>query len=228
MNSARHADCLVLIPAYNEEKNIAHLLQEVKHYAVDILVIDDGSKDKTVELVESLGVACLVQSVNQGKGAALRRGIEYFLNKPYKCLILMDADGQHDPKELPYFLKMFNDTDADLIVGSRMANAGSMPRVRYWTNTVMSGVLSFLGGQKIEDSQCGYRALRRRVLEKINFSTAHYEIESEMLLKASRMGFKIRSIPISCVYTGQISQINPFRDTLRFLNFLFKYIFYKV
>lgn len=220
---------LVIIPAFNEEKNISAVITQVKAFGYDVLVVDDGSADKTATVAAGAGAMCFIQAVNQGKGAAIRRGIQYFLGQPsYTSLVLLDADGQHDPKELPFFLKKLRETNYDLIVGSRMTNARSMPFVRYATNTLMSGLLSFLTRQKIEDSQCGYRAMTRRVAEKIRLQTAHYEIESEMLLEAAGNGFKIGSLPIECVYRGQKSQINPLRDTARFIYFLFCYFSDKI
>lgn len=227
MHSLFHhkTDCLVVIPAFNEEKNIARVVRQAKDQGIDVLVVDDGSADGTVQCAKAEKAEVLTSESNHGKGAALMRGIQYFLSKHYKCLIMMDADGQHDPLEIPYFVRFLQEHDADIVVGNRMGDAAGMPWIRRVTNIVMSGLISFITRQRIEDTQCGYRAVKRRVLEKITLNSAHFEIESEILLKAARMGFKIRSIPVRCVYQGQDSHIRPVKDTLRFFSFLFKYFF---
>ena len=141
-----------------------------------------------------------------------------------EAIVVLDGDGQHDPEELPAFIKRANERAADIVVGNRLANAAGMPRVRYWTNRAMSIILSWLSQQKIPDSQCGYRLIRREVLESINFTTENYDLESEMLILASRLGFKIASVPIKTIYTGQVSEIKPGRDTVRFLRLICKYL----
>ena len=141
-----------------------------------------------------------------------------------EAIVVLDGDGQHDPAELPAFIKCAEESGAGIVVGNRLADAAGMPRVRYWTNRTMSIILSWLSRQKIPDSQCGYRLIRREVLERINFTTENYDLESEMLILASRLGFKIASVPIKTIYTGQVSEIKPGMDTLRFLRLILKYL----
>ena len=218
------SECLVVIPAYNEEKNIARLVCEVKACGFPVIVIDDGSKDSTANEAKSAGAEVLVMSVNQGKGAALRRGFDGLLKTRYPAAIVMDSDGQHDPKELEHFLNALNETGSEVVVGNRMEDPKNMPWIRRVTNRFMSWIISSVSKQNISDSQCGYRALKREVLEKIKLKTDRFEIESEILLEAARMGFKISFIPIRCVYRNEISRINPIWDTVRFFSFLFKYL----
>ena len=218
------SECLVIIPAYNEERNISRLIREVKSHGFPVLVVDDGSKDATVPQAMAEGAEVLVATVNQGKGAALRRGFDWFLKKNYAALIVMDSDGQHDPKELDLFLKALDCENIQVVVGNRLDNPTGMPWIRHTTNRFMSWIVSSVTKQKVVDSQCGYRAVKREVLQKIKLQTAHFEIESEILFEAARAGFTIASVPISCVYQNEKSHINPFRDTLRFFSFLFKYL----
>jgi len=215
--------CLVIIPAYNEEKNISGLVQKVVSRGFPILVVDDGSKDATVAWAKEAGAEVLVTSVNRGKGAALRRGFNWFLKKNYAAAIMMDSDGQHDPEELDLFLEALRQDSAQLVVGNRLHDPQGMPWLRRATNRLMSWIISSVTGQNVPDSQCGYRAMGREVLQKIQLKTAHFEIESEILLETARAGFKIASIPVRCVYQNEKSRINPFRDTIRFFIFLFKY-----
>jgi hypothetical protein len=109
-----------------------------------------------------------------------------------------------------------------MFIGNRLSKAQGMPWVRILTNKFMSWILSKVTKQKIPDSQCGFRLIKREVLKKLNLKSAKYEIESEVLIRASRLGFKIESVPVKTVYRGERSKINPFADTLRFIRFIFK------
>jgi glycosyltransferase involved in cell wall biosynthesis len=228
MADLNKADICVVIPAYNEEKNIARVVAGVRALGYATLVVDDGSSDRTVGLARGAGAdEVLTASANQGKGAVIRRGLERALAKPFAAVILMDADGQHDPRELESFRAALQQTPFSVIVGDRMARPEGMPWLRRVTNRFMSWILSVLTGQRIPDSQCGYRALRREAAGKMDLRTSRFEIESEMLLEAARHGFKIGSVPVRSVYEGGASKISPFRDTIRFIAFLFSYVFSK-
>ena len=214
----------VLIPAFNEEKNIGPLVKDLKAFGVEVLVVDDGSTDKTAEEARRAGAHLLRSEKNHGKGASLRLGVDWFLGRGYQALVFMDADGQHDAGELPVFLKALAGGDK-VIVGNRMRSPGGMPALRRATNRFLSWILSFTTGQKIPDSQCGYRAVSREVLERIQLDTDRFETESEILLEASRLGYKIISVPVRSMYEGGVSNIRPVRDTFRFLRFLTGYLF---
>ena len=216
----------VLIPAYNQENEAPLVAGQVKGMGFPVLVVDDGSTDRTCQNIQALGFTHISYKPNQGKGAALRKGIDWFLDhKEYTGLVMMDADGQHDAKELTLFYEALENGLADIVVGNRMTRSGNMPRIRWATNFIMSKLISLTAGQKIPDSQCGYRAMKREVLEKIQLRSRHFEIESELLLEASRHGFKTASIPIACIYKQEISHINPLLDTGRFFLFLAQYFF---
>ena len=219
--------CLVLIPAYNAEAEIAEVVKKVRHQNFPVLVVDDGSSDNTAVKVMDLGVPVLVSEKNAGKGAALRNGFEWFLNKDYQAVILMDADGQHDALELDDFLKALNENSADLVIGNRMTEPKGMPWIRRLTNRFLSALLSWFSGWKIPDSQCGYRAIRREALKKMRFTSDHFEIESEMILEAAERGLHIRSVPIRSVYESHSSRIRPLKDTFRFFFFLIRRFFLK-
>ena len=225
MAEIKRSEICVLIPAYNEEKNISFLAKQIMELGFAVAVSDDGSKDNTVKEAARLGAEVLTSSVNQGKGAALRRGFGWFSNSSYAVLIMIDADGQHDPRELDLFREALNRNNGDLIVGNRMQDPKGMPFVRRATNRFMSWIISSVAKQPVPDTQCGYRAIRKEALKKIRLQTARFEIESEMILQAARAGLKISSIPIRCVYAGEKSNIHPLRDTIRFFKFLLGYLF---
>jgi glycosyltransferase involved in cell wall biosynthesis len=212
----------IIIPAYNEARHIAELIKEVKIYALEIVVIDDGSKDDTSGIAQKAGARVIRNGINQGKGASLKKGFSDALQGGFDAVIVMDGDGQHLPEEIPHFLEAAQSSSAGIFVGNRMRNYKSMPLERLLTNKFMSWLVSVITGQHIPDSQCGYRLLKRELLEKLVLKTSNYEIESEMLIQAARLGFKIEAVRIRTVYTGTKSQINPLLDTFRFIGFIFK------
>ena len=214
----------VLIPAFNEGEYIADVVMGALLSVSRVLVVDDGSADRTVPIAEEAGAEVICHQDNRGKGAALRTGFEALLEDGSEAIVVLDGDGQHDPAELPAFIKCAEESGAGIVIGNRLAESAGMPRIRYWTNRTMSIILSWLSRQKIPDSQCGYRLIRREVLERINFTTENYDLESEMLILASRIGFKIDSVPIKTIYTGQVSEIKPGLDTLRFFRLILKYL----
>lgn len=212
----------IIIPAYNEAENIAQIVSAIKAKDLDSIVIDDGSVDNTRQLAEDKGAIVLRNPVNQGKGASLIKGFNYALSHGYEAVITMDGDGQHLPDDIAHFINSAKDKQNDLLIGNRMQDTQAMPFIRILTNKLMSLLISMLARQNIPDTQCGFRMIKNEVLNRINLTTAKYETESEILLEASRLGFKIKSVPIHSIYRGEKSQINPFIDTFRFIRFLAK------
>ena len=212
----------VIIPTFNEAKEIGRLLRELKVLDLDCLVVDDGSTDTTARIAEEHGAVVLRNPSNQGKGASLSRGFQFAVDKSYDAVITMDGDGQHLPQDIPHFLEAAQMTDSQIYIGNRMEKTQSMPWVRIMTNRFMSSLISFLAHQEIPDTQCGFRLIKRELLEKVNLSTSKYESESEILLQAARQGYKIQSVAIKTIYSNETSRINPFIDTLRFFRFILR------
>jgi hypothetical protein len=150
----------------------------------------------------------------------LIKGFHYALNSGFDAVIIMDGDGQHLPEEIPYFIRLAEYSNSGILIGNRMFKIKHMPFARVFTNKFMSRLISFVAGQSIPDTQCGFRLIKKEVLEKINLKTSKYETESEIIIRASRSGFKIESVPIKTIYNGEKSQINPVIDTLRFIKFI--------
>ena len=217
------ADVCVLIPAYNEEKNIRRVIESTLSRGYSILVVDDGSTDGTPEVIRSTGAPALLAPINMGKGASLKRGLKRIRESSYHAAILLDADGQHPIEESERFIAAL-DAGADLVIGSRMADTRHMPFIRVATNRFMSSIISWAAGQRVDDTQCGYRALSRAAIEKIELKSDRFETESEMIFSAADHGLKIVSVPISCVYGDEVSHIRPVRDTARFFKFYFAYL----
>ena len=215
--------CIALIPAYNEAARVGEVVAVARHHVDEVVVVDDGSTDETVAAAEKTGAKVLRHSQNRGKGAAIATALDYFGRSDAELAVLLDADGQHDPSEIDKFVDAAEKERADVVVGTRMGDVRRMPWVRLWTNRFTSRVTSKLAGQRIPDSQCGFRLLRRAVLKDLKLSTARFETETEMLIQAGRAGHKIVSVPIRTIYEpGRTSRIRPWRDTVRFFKLVWR------
>ena len=212
----------VIIPTYNESKTIAGIIQQVRLSGLEVIVIDDGSRDNTADIAQSSQAQVLRNARNLGKGASLAKGFDFALARGFEAVISMDGDGQHSCDDLPAFINKAESSDCAIVVGNRMSSTKKMPTLRVLTNRFMSWLISLVTGQQIPDTQCGFRLVKKELLQKLNLSTSKYETESEILIQAARLGFKIESVPVKTIYTGQKSRINPFVDTLRFLRFIIR------
>lgn len=219
------AGFMVLIPAFNEELTIAEVVRRALVFVRKVLVIDDGSTDRTADLARAAGAEVRRDPVNRGKGVSLQEGFRRVLEEDWEGVIVLDGDGQHEPEEIPRFLTAARESAAAIVVGNRLETRTGMPAVRYNTNRITSLIVSFLAGQKIPDSQCGFRLLKREILEQVACTTRNYDMESEQLIEAGRLGFRIVPIPIKSIYSGQESKIKPGRDTWRFILLVLRSIF---
>lgn len=212
----------MVIPAYNEAKSLEVILRNLKEKNLNIIVVDDGSKDATYDVAKERADIVVKNEKNLGKGMALRRALTFLLeNEKFDYIITMDGDGQHSVSDIDKFIKEA-DNGENFVVGNRMDNPRVMPRTRIFTNKLMSWLISKIVSQAIPDTQCGFRLISRDVLEKIKFRTNKFEVESEILIKAAKERFTIKSIPIKSIYFRRIkSKIHPFLDTFRFIRFLF-------
>lgn len=215
----------VLIPSYNEAKTIGSLVKCLKTKRLDVLVIDDGSSDQTAEIAQQSGADILRLTKNKGKGASLKAGFRYALNKGYEAIITMDGDGQHSPEDIHKFIEKANNPEVDMLVGNRMSFSKEMPLVRWITNNLMSFLISIICWRNIRDSQCGFRLIKTKVLKEITLGSSNYEIESEIIIAAHKRHFRINFVPIQTIYAKEASQINPAVDAFRFFRFLFKLYF---
>jgi glycosyltransferase involved in cell wall biosynthesis len=215
---------VVVIAAYNEAAGIAAVIRAARAHVREVVVVDDGSTDATAEVARQAGARVLSHPVNRGKGAAIATGLDYFRQCGASFVVLLDADGQHDPSEIPALVRAAETTGAGVVVGTRMKNPRGMPLLRRLANRVTSWVTGRLAQQAIADSQCGYRLLSRAVVADLKLSTSRFETETEMLIQAGRSGHKIVSVPVRTIYeAGRVSRIRPWRDTLRFLRLVRKY-----
>ncbi|MBN1587666.1 MAG: glycosyltransferase family 2 protein [Candidatus Omnitrophica bacterium] len=212
----------VLIPAYNEGRHIGDLVARVQATGYPALVIDDGSKDDTAKAARHAGAEVIILDSNQGKGAAIQVGFDWALERNFEAALILDGDGQHDPAEIGRFIEAAQEEQVQLVLGNRLANPAGMPLIRLWTNRFMSWVLSRMCGQNLPDSQCGYRLVKRKVLEKIRLNYLRYDSDSELLMRIARKGWIIASVPVRSIYAGSKSEINPVIDTLRWFRLLWR------
>jgi len=203
---------LALIPAYNEEERIGKVVNKTLKYC-DVIVIDDGSMDDTGKRAEEKGAFVIKHEKNRGKGDALITGFNYALKNNYDIIITLDADGQHDPSEIPNFLKKID--KYDIIIGAR--DFKEMPFPRRISNTITTFLLSLRTHQSIGDSQSGYRLIKTDVLRGLDFKTERFILESELLVRAK---CRIGNVRIKTIYAGEKSHINNLRDTIKFIKFL--------
>ena len=210
----------VIIPTYNESRAIADLINQITKLGLEVIIVDDGSVDDTVKIATACGAKVLANLKNMGKGASLIKGYNFALQCGFDAVISMDGDGQHSCDDLLTFIQKAQTSQSALIVGNRMGMTRGMPVLRLITNFLMSKFISLIVKQNIPDTQCGFRLVKKELLGKIDLSTSKYETESEVLIKAAHLGFKIESIPVKTIYFGGKSQINPLVDGLRFLRFM--------
>ena len=226
------SDYAVLIPAYNAAHTIGQLLDRIhmlKEAPQKILVVDDGSNDNTPGFAEEHGASVLRLPVNQGKGYALRQGLNWYVEKNFTGnIICLDADLQHPPEVIPDFINKTRQSGLPVIIGDRDKTPGKMPLHRILSNRITSGIISLLTGQKIPDSQCGYRLVHTDVLNEIELYENGFQMESEFILKAARQGVRIGSVPIPVIYNQQGSHIGNFRDTVRFVGLILRYMRNKI
>jgi glycosyltransferase involved in cell wall biosynthesis len=216
-----------LIAAFNEAATIAAVVSGVAPHVDHVVVVDDGSTDGTASLAAAAGAEVVRHPTNQGKGAAIRSGLQVVLARPFSHVLLLDGDGQHDPQEAPRLIAAAEAAGADLVIGERPFSKATMPRSRYYTNTISSWVISkvFIG-TTVGDAQSGYRLVAADCLRSLRLSGRGYEIETEMLIKLTRSGARVGRVPIGLRYGHSRSKLRPLRDTTRTCFLAVRYRFF--
>jgi glycosyltransferase involved in cell wall biosynthesis len=212
-----------VIPAYHEEKHVADVARRTLQQLDHVLVIDDGSADGTATTARSAGAQVIVHPQNLGKGESIKTGLRHWLDRNISYVLVLDADGQHLPEEIARFLEAASTTRAELLVGTRMSDVREMPLVRRLVNRYMSNKISRLCGQPIPDTQCGFRMVHRSLIPDLLGGAERFDYETEMLIVASRKGCRVESVPITTVYSDEVSSIHPVRDTVRFFKLIRRY-----
>ncbi len=214
----------VVIPAYEAARTIGPLVERVKLLGFDTIVVDDGSQDATAAIASQRGAVVISHLRNRGKGTALRTAIEYARRFRYDGIVTMDSDGQHDPAEIIQLIRTGELQHAGIVLGNRMTDGAVMPRIRWQTNRLMSALISAVVRQRIPDSQCGFRFIRKEVMEHVPLRARGYDVETELVLNAAARRWKIVSVPVRSIYDQHRSHIRPVREGVRFLVQLLRHL----
>ena len=219
-NSRNNNKVAAVIPFYNESKSINRIVLETLKYVSFVIAVDDGSTDGSPDNISiTENVTLISYKRNRGKGYALRKGLEKGIENGFLKLITIDADFQHDPEEIPALISGL--INYDIVIGNRLNDLKGMPLQRRISNKITSFLLSIKTGQKILDSQCGFRAYRAEVVNNIATIKDGYEAETEILIKASRVGYKIGFANVSTIYGDEKSKMMPIKTTFAFIKLLF-------
>lgn len=212
-------EIIALIPAYNEARYIAEVVRRTLKY-LPVVVIDDGSSDETAAVAALAGAKVVAHQINQGKGKALNTGFAYAVQRGVDAAITLDADGQHDPDEIPLFIEAYRAGKGDVIIGQR--TFAQMPAKSQFGNRVGTFLLGLAMGRPIPDNQSGYRLLSRAVMAKVRPSSTRFEAEVEILLRAQMAGFHLAWVPIKTIYNDKKSHFRPIHDGALFLKMVWR------
>lgn len=211
------AKLLVVIPALNAERSVGAVVRESKLVNDDVLVIDDGSSDRTGEMARDAGALVIRHDVNKGKGAALKTGFAYALENGFEVVVTLDADGQHLPHEIPKFMTAYEETGGDLIIGGRAHLFPQMLPRRRFANRFSARSIAFASKTGVTDSQSGFRLYSAHLLRNVRLRTNGFDLESEVIVYAGCRRFKVVTIPIELGFVDGLStsHYKPLADTLR-------------
>ncbi len=219
-NRSESTSTVALIPAFNADPFVGDVVRRARKH-IPVVVVNDGSKDRTLAEATAAGATIIDQQPNQGKGAALQRGFREMLDEGVAAVITLDADGQHDPDEIPFFVERFRTTGADLIIGER--DFSKMPLVRRISNTIGRLAFSWAMRRRIRDNQSGYRLLSRRLMEAVLASGERgFEFEMDMIVVAVKRGWPIQGVPIRTIYGEEKSNIKPLQHVVEFFRMVRK------
>jgi len=197
------------IPAYNEEKNIAKVIVETMEYVDKVIVCDDGSRDLTAKIAEKLGATVIRHEKNLGYGAALSTLFKKARDVGADIVVTIDADGQHDPRNIPKLVEPIINGEADLVIGSRfLKDRSSIPLYRKVGIKIITALTKTMSYQDITDAQSGYRAYSRKAIQMITLGEYGMGASTEILIQAKERNFKVKEVPIKISY-GKASRQNP-------------------
>jgi glycosyltransferase involved in cell wall biosynthesis len=201
---------VAVIPAYNEEKTIGKIIKETKKHVDKVIVVDDGSADSTPKIAKRLGVVLLKHKTNEGLGSSLRDGFKKALRMGADIIITLDADGQHDPKEIPKFVKKIR-KGYDFVLGQR--NLRKYPFVKKFGNFFLNLMTNFISGTYIKDTESGFRAFRSSALKRLYLRAKQYEIAVEIVFEVGRNKLKYANVPVSSpIYKQGVDVLDGFRN----------------
>jgi glycosyltransferase involved in cell wall biosynthesis len=208
---------LALIPALNAERTIGKVVHDSKERVDMVVVIDDGSADRTGDVARANGAIVLRHEVNRGKGGSLKTGFAYAIENGFDGVITLDADGQHLPSEIPKIIAAHEESGADLVIGGRAHLFGEMLPRRRLANRFSAWSIAKCAGTRVTDSQSGFRFYSTKLLRAIKLRTEGFDLESEVIVRTGRGGFRIITTPISLGFIDGVStsHYKPLKDTIR-------------
>lgn len=211
--------CAVIIPTYNNVGTIATVIADVKKYASDIIVVNDGCTDNTAEVLAAIeGIKVIDYAKNRGKGYALRLGLKRAYEWGYEYAITIDADGQHYADDIPVFIDRIEEEPNSLLVGARNLAADNMPSKNTFANKFSNFWYRVETGKRLTDTQSGYRLYPIKPLHNIRLITRRYEFEVEIIVRAAWRGINVENVPIKVYYPPveeRVSHFRPFKDFTR-------------
>ena len=212
-------NAIVIVPTYNNNGTIAAVIEDLKQYASDIMVVNDGSTDNTAEILSNIkDIQVESYPKNQGKGYALKYGLTLAYQRGYRYAITIDADGQHFADDLPVFIEHIEQKPDSLLIGARNLNADNMPGKNTFANRFSNFWYKVETGQTLSDTQSGYRLYPLGKIQNIHFFTSRYEFEVEIIVRAAWRGVNVENIPIKVYYPPveeRVSHFRPFKDFFR-------------
>ena len=199
---------IAVIPAYNEEKYIGTVVLKARQHVDEVIVVDDGSTDQTADVARLAGAAVIRHQHNKGYGASIQTLLAKAKKGNPNIVVLLDADCQHNPDEIPSLVKPISQ-GFDLVIGSREQQRGNIPTHRRIGQRVLSYSSRILSGKRGIDTECGFRALSPKAIDKLKLSQNGYALAAEMVAAAANGGLKITQVPVSAIYTNDGSTMNP-------------------
>jgi glycosyltransferase involved in cell wall biosynthesis len=199
---------IVALPAYNEEKYIGSVVLQAKKYANEVIVIDDGSTDRTAKIAELAGATVIRHGENKGYGSAIQSILTEAKERATDILVLLDADSQHNPDEIPYLTKAISE-GYDLAIGSRKKRREDIPAFRRAGQNVLSFLTRILSRSKLSDTESGFRAFSKKAIAVLEPKEKGMAISAETISEATAKGLEVTEVPISAIYTKDGSTLNP-------------------
>ena len=211
----------LVIPAFNEEGRIEGVLDDIGKTGLPIIVIDDGSRDSTYEVVSRFKLTLLRHKINLGKGAAIKTGMAAAFSMGAEAIIMMDSDGQHKSSDISKFIEKIESEKYDIIFGSRNLSMG-VSLVRFLGNKMASAIIALLFGIYVSDPICGFRSITKKAYQKMKLDSVGYDIETEMVIKTKREGLRYCEIPVETIYYDKFKGVTML-DALNIMSNVIKW-----
>ena len=216
-NTGHKIGVLAGIAAYNEARYVGSIVLQARQYVDEVIVVDDGSADNTARVADLAGATVIRHAENRGKGTAIQSILAEAKKRNPDVLVLLDADSQHNPNEIPVLIKPISE-GFDLVIGSREAQKDKTPRYRRIGQKILLRSTRLASKTNISDSESGFRALSPKAINELDLKASGFAVESEMITRAADKNLKITEVPISNIYTKDGSTLNPVRHGIDVLS----------